>query len=63
MQKDKNRLGKSEKADQENSNKAQSHLQDTSINFDVAKIFYPNNDNEITRRYSIDDNGGGYLGL
>lgn len=28
------------------------------------KIFiYMNNQSKLTRRYSIDDNGGGYLGL
>ena len=63
MQKAKNRFGKSEKVETRNSEKGQAQLPGASINFDVAKIFYPGHENKVARRYSIDDNGGGYLGL
>ena len=63
MQEKRNRLDKAEKADHTYSGKTQSHLPETSNNFEVAKTFYPNEDDRIMRRYSLDDNGGGYLGL
>ena len=63
MQKGKDRFNKSEKVEARNTNKAHAQLPGASINFDVAKIFYPGEEVKTRRRYSIDDNGGGYLGL
>ena len=63
MQKGKDRFSKPTKVEARNTDKAQAQLPGASINFDVAKIFYPGEGPKTRRRYSIDDNGGGYLGL
>jgi hypothetical protein len=62
MQQAKDRFNQSEKVETKNSEKTPTQLPGAKINFDVASIFYPG-DEKFTRRYSIDDNGGGYLGL
>jgi hypothetical protein len=62
MQKAKDRFNQSKKVDNKTSEKTPNQLPGATINFDVARIFYPG-DEKFTRRYSIDDNGGGYLGL
>ena len=63
MQNAKNRFTKSEKTETKTTDKVQNQLPGASINFDVARVFYPGLENKVKRRYSIDDNGGGYLGL
>ena len=62
MQKAKDRFNQSEKVVTKSSEKTPNQLPGANINFDVARIFYPGEE-KFARRYSIDDNGGGYLGL
>ena len=61
MQKDKNRLGKSEKADQKNANNVHHQLSGSAADLEAAKTFSPREDYKMMRRYSIDDNGGRLL--
>jgi hypothetical protein len=62
MQKAKDRFNQSEKVETKSSEKTPKQLPGANIDFDVASIFYPGIE-KFTRRYSIDDNGGGYQGL